>query len=56
MASGPCAYEFRQAFSCFHYSTSEIKGTNCIEQFDRLQDCMKKYPKLYSDDKKSDKN
>ena len=26
MASGPCAVEFREAFSCFHYSKAEPKG------------------------------
>nr|XP_009667654.1 PREDICTED: mitochondrial intermembrane space import and assembly protein 40 [Struthio camelus australis] len=26
MASGPCGEQFKSAFSCFHYSTEEIKG------------------------------
>ena len=26
MATGPCGLEFRNAFSCFHYSTVEPKG------------------------------
>jgi intermembrane space import and assembly protein 40 len=26
MATGPCGVEFRNAFSCFHYSESEPKG------------------------------
>ena len=26
MATGPCGQEFREAFSCFHYSQSEMKG------------------------------
>lgn len=26
MATGPCGQEFREAFSCFHYSTEEMKG------------------------------
>ncbi|KFW01938.1 Mitochondrial intermembrane space import and assembly protein 40, partial [Fulmarus glacialis] len=25
MASGPCGEQFKSAFSCFHYSTEEIK-------------------------------
>ena len=28
MASGPCAVEFREAFSCFHYSKAEPKGND----------------------------
>lgn len=27
MATGPCGVEFRNAFSCFHYSDAEPKGT-----------------------------
>lgn len=26
MATGPCGVEFRNAFSCFHYSEAEPKG------------------------------
>lgn len=26
MATGPCGQEFREAFSCFHYSKEEMKG------------------------------
>lgn len=26
MATGPCGIEFRNAFSCFHYSKEEPKG------------------------------
>lgn len=56
MASGPCAWPFREAFSCFHYSTAEIKGIDCITEFDKLQECMKKYPKLYNDKNKKSIN
>ena len=51
MAAGPCGYEFRQAFSCFHYSTVDQKGSDCVEQFRGMQDCMAKYPGLYDTDK-----
>ncbi|KFQ72878.1 Mitochondrial intermembrane space import and assembly protein 40, partial [Phaethon lepturus] len=40
MASGPCGEQFKSAFSCFHYSTEEIKGSD-------LHECMQKYPDLY---------
>ncbi|KFV16106.1 Mitochondrial intermembrane space import and assembly protein 40, partial [Tauraco erythrolophus] len=33
MASGPCGEQFKSAFSCFHYSTEEIKGSDCVDQF-----------------------
>ena len=47
MAVGPCGPEFREAFSCFHYSQEEAKGSDCYEQFRTMQQCMMKYPDLY---------
>jgi intermembrane space import and assembly protein 40 len=51
VASGPCAIQFREAFSCFHYSSSSIKGIECMQEFEKLQDCMKKFPRLYDNNK-----
>jgi len=51
MASGPCGYQFRSAFSCFHHSESEPKGSDCYEEFRQMQECMSKYPTLYGTDK-----
>ncbi|XP_056128956.1 coiled-coil-helix-coiled-coil-helix domain containing 4b isoform X2 [Lampris incognitus] len=55
MASGPCGTEFKEAFSCFHYSKEEVKGSDCLEQFRAMQECMQCYPELYpqEDEKKS---
>ncbi|XP_047439205.1 coiled-coil-helix-coiled-coil-helix domain containing 4b [Mugil cephalus] len=55
MASGPCGTEFKEAFSCFHYSKEEVKGSDCLEQFSAMQECMQRYPELYpqEDDKSS---
>ncbi|EFN75730.1 Mitochondrial intermembrane space import and assembly protein 40 [Harpegnathos saltator] len=47
MATGPCGLEFREAFSCFHFSTAEPKGTDCYEAFKTMQVCMSQYPALY---------
>ncbi|CAG0895939.1 unnamed protein product [Darwinula stevensoni] len=47
MATGPCGVEFREAFSCFHYSKEEPKGSDCFEAFSTMQDCMSKYPTVY---------
>ncbi|OCT83340.1 mitochondrial intermembrane space import and assembly protein 40-B isoform X1 [Xenopus laevis] len=47
MASGPCGEQFKSAFSCFHYSQEEIKGSDCLDQFRAMQECMQKYPELY---------
>ncbi|KAL8382040.1 hypothetical protein RB595_006020 [Gaeumannomyces hyphopodioides] len=47
MADGPCGEQFKAAFSCFVYSTEEPKGMDCIDKFQRMQDCFKKYPEIY---------
>ncbi|KAE8298056.1 Mitochondrial intermembrane space import and assembly protein 40 [Larimichthys crocea] len=47
MASGPCGSQFKEAFSCFHYSKEEVKGSDCIDNFRNMQECMQKYPELY---------
>ncbi|XP_017271324.1 mitochondrial intermembrane space import and assembly protein 40-A-like [Kryptolebias marmoratus] len=47
MASGPCGTEFKDAFSCFHYSKEEVKGSDCLEQFGVMQECLQKYPEIY---------
>ncbi|MGH0144155.1 UNVERIFIED_CONTAM: hypothetical protein FKN15_033814 [Acipenser sinensis] len=62
MASGPCGEQFKSAFSCFHYSEEEVKGSECIEQFRTMQECMQRYPELYpqeeeeEEDKQSNSN
>lgn len=58
MASGPCGSEFKDAFSCFHYSKEEVKGSDCLEQFRAMQECMQRYPELYpqEDDKEKQEN
>ncbi|XP_036390060.1 mitochondrial intermembrane space import and assembly protein 40-like [Megalops cyprinoides] len=55
MASGPCGQEFKSAFSCFHFSKEEVKGSDCMEQFRGMQECMQRYPELYpqEDEKES---
>lgn len=48
MATGPCGVQFREAFSCFHYSPAEPKGSDCYEAFKTMQGCMVNYPALYA--------
>lgn len=50
MATGPCGVEFREAFSCFHYSTEDPKGGDCFGKFKTMQTCMQQYPTLYNKD------
>ncbi|XP_006892192.1 PREDICTED: mitochondrial intermembrane space import and assembly protein 40-like [Elephantulus edwardii] len=54
MASGPCGEQFKSAFSCFHYSTEDVKGSDCIYQFRAREECLQKYPDLYPQDDDSD--
>jgi len=50
MATGPCGIEFREAFSCFHFSKEEPKGSDCYEVFKTMQSCMVQYPSIYNKD------
>lgn len=50
LASGPCAVDFREAFSCFHFSKAEPKGSDCLNAFMGMHKCMQQYPELYKDD------
>eukprot|EP00117_Sycon_ciliatum_P021018 scpid107149/ scgid18555/ Mitochondrial intermembrane space import and assembly protein 40; Coiled-coil-helix-coiled-coil-helix domain-containing protein 4 len=49
MPHGPCAEEFRAAFSCFIASTEEQKGSDCIEKFVTMTECTRRFPDLYPD-------
>ncbi|KAG5670993.1 hypothetical protein PVAND_001218 [Polypedilum vanderplanki] len=55
MATGPCGVEFRDAFSCFHYSEAEPKGTDCYDAFKTMQECMAQYPTVYNQNLDEDK-
>lgn len=48
MATGPCGVEFREAFSCFHYSEADPKGSDCYDAFSTMQSCFSKYPTVYN--------
>ncbi|ODV89634.1 hypothetical protein CANCADRAFT_32822 [Tortispora caseinolytica NRRL Y-17796] len=50
MADGPCGEEFKAAFSCFVYSESDPKGVDCIEKFQAMQSCFRKYPEVYAEE------
>jgi len=58
MAHGPCGEDFKSAFSCFVHSEAEVKGSDCLTQFQAMQDCMVQYPEVYKDeaDKDEDEN
>ena len=50
LATGPCGVPFRNAFSCFHFSRTDPKGSDCLNAFKVMQDCMVKHPKLYKNE------
>lgn len=49
MAHGPCGEEFKEAFACFVYSEADPKGIDCVEKFQHMQDCFRKYPEHYAE-------
>lgn len=42
--TGPCGESFKQSFSCFMRSTEEVKGVDCVEQFEGFQKCLQSNP------------
>lgn len=54
MAHGPCGEQFKDAFSCFVFSESDPKGVDCIEKFQAMQDCFRKYPEHYKEELEDD--
>ncbi|KAK4121538.1 hypothetical protein N657DRAFT_647705 [Parathielavia appendiculata] len=56
MAHGPCGEEFKAAFSCFVYSKEEPKGMDCIDKFQHMQDCFRKYPEVYGSELADDED
>ncbi|KAM0261389.1 hypothetical protein ACHAQJ_002241 [Trichoderma viride] len=54
MAHGPCGEEFKTAFSCFVHSTDEPKGMDCIDKFQGMQECFRKYPEVYGSELEDD--
>lgn len=50
MVAGPCGYQFKETFSCFHNSKAEPKGSDCFEEFYKFQDCLLGHPDLYGKD------
>nr|AFK36127.1 unknown [Medicago truncatula] len=50
LRSGPCGFQFSEAFLCFLKSTSEEKGSNCVNPFIALQSCIKANPNAFSKD------
>ncbi|KAF9109028.1 Oxidoreductase [Mortierella sp. AM989] len=49
MAQPPCGDAFKEAFSCFVFSTAEPKGVDCVDKFKAMQDCFRAHPEVYAD-------
>lgn len=56
MAHGPCGEDFKAAFSCFVFSEAEPKGMDCIDKFQHMQDCFRKYPEIYGAELQDDED
>lgn len=49
IVDSPCGEDFKEAFSCFHYSEGEMKGIECIESFKKFQSCVETHPEVFGD-------
>lgn len=47
MAYGSCGKEFKDAFSCFHYSEEDPKGSDCVDSFMKMHTCFQEFPEEY---------
>lgn len=56
MADGPCGEDFKAAFSCFVFSEVDPKGMDCIDKFQHMQDCFRKYPEIYGAELQDDED
>ncbi|KAF9351080.1 Oxidoreductase [Mortierella sp. AD094] len=56
MAQPPCGDAFKEAFSCFVFSTAEPKGVDCVEKFKAMQDCFRAHPEVYTDQLDNDED
>ncbi|KAJ0970023.1 hypothetical protein J5N97_022900 [Dioscorea zingiberensis] len=50
LRKGPCGTQFSEAFVCFIKSTTEEKGSDCVNPFIALQNCIKANPNAFSPD------
>ena len=51
---GPCGFEFREFFSCLHYSKEDDKAQECLPKFGAMRECFSQFPKLYPPDEDDD--
>lgn len=47
MKDGPCGTKFLCAYECFLRSDSEPKGSDCVEAFVQMHECMNEHPEVY---------
>ncbi|XP_072956712.1 mitochondrial intermembrane space import and assembly protein 40 homolog [Typha angustifolia] len=50
LKTGPCGTQFTDAFVCFLKSIAEEKGSDCVNPFIALQNCIQANPNAFSKD------
>ncbi|KAH9622156.1 hypothetical protein KSS87_010683 [Heliosperma pusillum] len=50
LRKGPCGNHFSEAFLCFLKSAAEEKGSDCVNPFVALQNCLKANPNAFPKD------
>ncbi|CAN6481666.1 unnamed protein product [Victoria cruziana] len=49
LRNGPCGTQFSEAFICFLKSSSEEKGSDCVQPFLTFQNCVKENPNAFGE-------
>ncbi|KAK9864615.1 hypothetical protein WJX84_001049 [Apatococcus fuscideae] len=49
LREGPCGKPFVDAFSCYVKSTAEDKGSDCMQSFVAMQQCMLAHPDAFAE-------
>ncbi|KAG0498797.1 hypothetical protein HPP92_003488 [Vanilla planifolia] len=50
LRKGPCGSQFSEALVCFIKSTADEKGSDCVNPFVALQNCIRAHPDAFSKD------
>lgn len=56
MKDGPCGTKFLFAYECFLRSESEPKGSNCVDAFVQMHECMNEHPEVYDLDEEENED
>jgi len=44
---GPCGLQFKDALNCFNKSREPDRGSDCVDYFLKINECIKQHPEKY---------